>query len=151
MMSFFYEMCILSEGTGKLLEKQYSLDLQDIAKNIGFLFILLGVSFIIAREIGVLNAAPGISATGTMTPLINAMSGFVKLCRVTMMFCAGIIGVMVGVMWFMGQQQAQGMLQKYFVAVFFIFGASTILDAFLFATIGSVKITTKAVSISTNW
>lgn len=64
----------------------------------------------------------------------------VRLARITMMFVAALLGIICGVMWYTGQQQAQGMLQKFFVAVFFIFGATAILDAILGMTIGDLEV-----------
>ena len=76
---------------------------------------------------------------GSTKNLFSMLRGMVKLARVVMMFVAALLGIICGVMWYTGQQQAQGMLQKFFVAVFFIFGATAILDAILAMTVGSVQ------------
>ena len=102
---------------------------------------------------------PGIAAaeqfSGNASNLVTMLRGMVKLARVTMMFVAALLGIICGVMWYTGQQQAQGMLQKFFVAVFFIFGATAILDAILGMTIGSVTVNTKNAEegkkIDCNW
>ena len=70
--------------------------------------------------------------------MIKMLQGMVRLARIVMMFVAALLGIICGVMWYTGQQQAQGMLQKFFVAVFFIFGATAILDAILGMTVGGV-------------
>lgn len=77
---------------------------------------------------------------GKVVPLVYALRGIVRLARVTMMFVAALLGIICGVMWYTGQQQAQGMLQKFFVAVFFIFGATAILDAILGMTVGDITV-----------
>lgn len=77
---------------------------------------------------------------GDVNPLFDMFRGMIRLARITMMFVAALLGIICGVMWYTGQQQAQGMLQKFFVAVFFIFGATAILDAVLGVTMGTVKI-----------
>ena len=90
---------------------------------------------------GIAWAAPNtIRFKGTVSTLVKALSGMVRLARITMMFVAALLGIICGVMWYTGQQQAQGMLQKFFVAVFFIFGATAILDAILGMTIGDLEV-----------
>ena len=90
--------------------------------------------------------ADTIKFTGQVAPLISALRGVVRLARVTMMFVAALLGIICGVMWYTGQQQAQGMLQKFFVAVFFIFAATAILDAVLGMTIGDLEVDTSKAS-----
>ena len=75
---------------------------------------------------------------GDVTVLFDMFRGMIRLARITMMFVAALLGIICGVMWYTGQQQAQGMLQKFFVAVFFIFGATAILDAILGVTMGDI-------------
>ena len=75
---------------------------------------------------------------GDVGNLLIMLQGMVRLARIVMMFVAALLGIICGVMWYTGQQQAQGMLQKFFVAVFFIFGATAILDAILGMTVGGV-------------
>ena len=92
--------------------------------------------------------------SGDAGNLIKMLQGMVRLARITMMFVAALLGIICGVMWYTGQQQAQGMLQKFFVAVFFIFGATAILDAILGMTVGAVTYTTKVSvtsDLDTNW
>ena len=81
-----------------------------------------------------------IKFTGDVEPLVGMLRGMVRLARITMMFVAALLGIICGVMWYTGQQQAQGMLQKFFVAVFFIFGATAILDAILGMTLGNITV-----------
>ena len=85
-------------------------------------------------------AADVITFQGDIKPLVGMLRGMVRLARITMMFVAALLGIICGVMWYTGQQQAQGMLQKFFVAVFFIFGATAILDAILGMTIGNISV-----------
>ena len=106
----------------------------------------------------VIACTPALAATGSFTGgaqnLIKMLQGMVRLARIVMMFVAALLGIICGVMWYTGQQQAQGMLQKFFVAVFFIFGATAILDAILGMTVGGVTYSTSTTRITTldvNW
>ena len=102
--------------------------------------LLLAMAFIAMAP----DASYALSLQGNSTNLITMLRGMVRLARITMMFVAALLGIICGVMWYTGQQQAQGMLQKFFVAVFFIFGATAILDAILGMTVGSVNVDEKA-------
>lgn len=112
----------------------------------GTMFLGL-VAFMVALDMWICSgtawAAGNFEFVGDITPLTAMLQGMVRLARVTMMFVAALLGIICGVMWYTGQQQAQGMLQKFFVAVFFIFGATAILDAILGMTIGTIKIDAK--------
>ena len=106
----------------------------------------------------VVAVAPAYAAEGTFqgnaSNLITMLQGMVRLARIVMMFVAALLGIICGVMWYTGQQQAQGMLQKFFVAVFFIFGATAILDAILGMTVGAVTYSAGARPIEgldSNW
>ena len=66
----------------------------------------------------------------------------VRLARIVMMFLAAIMGIVCGVSWYTGQHQSHGMLQRFFVAVFFVFGATAIVDAILGMTVGGVTYAT---------
>ena len=105
-----------------------------------------------------LIVTPALADTGSFqggaNNLIKMLQGMVRLARIVMMFVAALLGIICGVMWYTGQQQAQGMLQKFFVAVFFIFGATAILDAILGMTVGGVTYTTATTlreSLDCNW
>jgi len=113
-----------------------------IARNILCFLVFIFITYVLYFEL-FLCAAPGntMKMTGNVDNYFKIIQGVVRLARIVMMFCAGILGVIVGIMWFMGQQQAQGMLHKYFVAVFFIFGATVILDAMLYITVGDIAFT----------
>ena len=117
--------------------------LQSDLLRMGTMFLAL-VALMIVIDMWTCNgaawAAGDFEFVGDIEPLTSMLQGMVRLARVTMMFVAALLGIICGVMWYTGQQQAQGMLQKFFVAVFFIFGATAILDAILGMTIGTIKI-----------
>ena len=104
---------------------------------------LIALVLIFVVAVSIVTISPGTAAAaefkGDTSNLFTMLRGMVKLARVVMMFVAALLGIICGVMWYTGQQQAQGMLQKFFVAVFFIFGATAILDAILGMTVGSVQ------------
>jgi len=67
---------------------------------------------------------------GNQDDIVKAFRHMARFIRIISMFALGCLAMVVGIMWMLGQAiAAHGMLIKFFHGAFFIFAATTIIDA----------------------
>ena len=109
-----------------------------VTHNVVVLGVMLTLLFFLIYNINLFSAT---ALSQNIESLFQMLQRAVRLLRLLSLIVVAMLGMTVGIMVGLGMGQGRHLVIDWFTSVFFVLCASTIVDAILYITLGSVKLT----------